>query len=299
MQEAPVLRPLSVGDIIDRVLRLIRANALLFIGIALIPDLIIEVLQRVAGLNQTFDLNELGTTLSSSGGTSVVPRQLRAVDPVVAATVVIVGIGISIVQAGALIDAIGQRYLGRPITVGEAYRRGLRAAPRLLLSGLAVIAAFVVVFVVFAVALAVFNSSALVAVAVVLGVLALLVVFPWAVLSLAVVGPALVLEGLGPIAAIRRSLHLMDKARLRALGLYILMGFIASLLGLVFTVIFLASFVAEPTVRSVLQTIANVATATISGPLIYGALVLLYYDLRVRKEAFDLQLAAEALPREG
>jgi MFS family permease len=299
MQEAPVLRPLSVGDIIDRVLRLIRANALLFIGIALIPDLIIEVLQRVAGLNQTFDLNELGTTLSSSGGTSVVPRQLRAVDPVVAATVAIVGIGISIVQAGALIDAIGQRYLGRPITVGEAYRRGLRAAPRLLLSGLAVIAAFVVVFVVFAVALAVFNSSALVAVAVVLGVLALLVVFPWAVLSLAVVGPALVLEGLGPIAAIRRSLHLMDKARLRALGLYILMGFIASLLGLVFTVIFLASFVAEPTVRSVLQTIANVATATISGPLIYGAIVLLYYDLRVRKEAFDLQLAAEALPREG
>lgn len=299
MQEAPVLRPLSVGDIIDRVLRLIRANALLFIGIALIPDLIIEVLQRVAGLNQTFDLNELGTTLSSSGGTSVVPRQLRAVDPVVAATVAIVGIGISIVQAGALIDAIGQRYLGRPITVGEAYRRGLRAAPRLLLSGLAVIAAFVVVFVVFAVALAVFNSSALVAVAVVLGVLALVVVFPWAVLSLAVVGPALVLEGLGPIAAIRRSLHLMDKARLRALGLYILMGFIASLLGLVFTVIFLASFVAEPTVRSVLQTIANVATATISGPLIYGAIVLLYYDLRVRKEAFDLQLAAEALPREG
>ena len=299
MQEAPVLRPLSVGDIIDRVLRLIRANALLFIGIALIPDLIIEVLQRVAGLNQTFDLNELGTTLSSSGGTSVVPRQLRAVDPVVAATVVIVSIGISIVQAGTLIDAIGQRYLGRPITVREAYRRGLRAAPRLLLSGLAVIAAFVVVFVVFAVALAVFNSSALVAVAVVLGVLALLVVFPWAVLSLAVVGPALVLEGLGPIAAIRRSLHLMDKARLRALGLYILMGFIASLLGLVFTVIFLASFVAEPTVRSVLQTIANVATATISGPLIYGALVLLYYDLRVRKEAFDLQLAAEALPREG
>jgi hypothetical protein len=49
----------------------------------------------------------------------------------------------------------------------------------------------------------------------------------------------------------------------------------------------------------VLQTIASVASSTISAPLIYGALVILYYDLRVRKEAFDLQLAAEALPREG
>jgi hypothetical protein len=29
----------------------------------------------------------------------------------------------------------------------------------------------------------------------------------------------------------------------------------------------------------------------------WGTFAVLYYDLRVRKEAFDLQLAAEALPR--
>ena len=297
MNEAPVLRPLSVGDIIDRVLRLIRANVVLFVGIALIPDLIVEVLQRVAGLNQTFDLNDLGSVLGSQGGTPVLPRQLAPVNAGAAVAVVIVTIVISIVQAGALIEATGQRYLGRPITIGEAYRRGLRAAPRLVLTGIMLVGAFVAVFLVLAIALAVFNSSALIAVALVIGLIAFFFIIPWAVLSLAVVAPALVLEGLGPISAVRRSLHLMDRSRLRALGLYILMGFIATLLGVVFTVVFLASFVAEPTVRSVLQTIANVATATISGPLIYGAIVLLYYDLRVRKEAFDLQLAAEALPR--
>ena len=298
MQEAPVLRPLSVGDIIDRVLRLIRANALLFIGIAVIPDLIQEVLQRLVGLNQTFDLNDLGAALSRPGGTVTLPGQ-RPVDPVAAAAVAIVSVALAIVQAGALIEAMSRRYLGRPITIREAYRAGLRSAPRLLLSGVVVVVAFSAVFLVFAIALAVFNSSALVAVALAIGVIALFFVLPWAALSLAIVAPALVLETLGPIAAIRRSFHLMDKARLRALGLYILMAVIATLLGLVFTVIFLASFVAEPTVRAVLQTIANVATATISGPLIYGAIVLLYYDLRVRKEAFDLQLAAEALPREA
>ena len=56
---------------------------------------------------------------------------------------------------------------------------------------------------------------------------------------------------------------------------------------------------AQPTVQTVLQTAASVASASVSGPLLFGSLVILYYDLRVRKEAFDLQLAAEALPREG
>lgn len=299
MQEAPVLRPLSVGDIIDRVLRLLRANLILFLGIALLPDLVVEVLQRVSGLSQTFDLNDLGAAFGTSGGGPVIPRQLQPANSGAAVAVVIISLVISIIQAGALIEAVGERYLGRTVTVREAYERGLRAVPRLALSGLVVVAAFAALLLVLIAVLAVLNSSALAAIAVIIGLIGFFFLLPWAFLSLAVVGPAIVLEGLGPIAAIRRSLHLMDRSRLRTLGLYVLMGLISSILGLVFGVIFLASFVTEPTVRALLQTIANVASAAVSGPLVYGAIVVLYYDLRVRKEAFDLQLAAEALPREG
>ena len=32
-------------------------------------------------------------------------------------------------------------------------------------------------------------------------------------------------------------------------------------------------------------------------PLFFGTMTVLYYDLRVRKEGFDLQLAAEGMPR--
>jgi len=49
----------------------------------------------------------------------------------------------------------------------------------------------------------------------------------------------------------------------------------------------------------VLQGVAGIASAAVSYPLVYGSLTPLYYDLRVRKEAFDLQLAAEALPRDA
>ena len=300
MQEAPVLRPLSVGDIIDRMLRLFRANPVLFLGIAVLPDLIVEVLQRASGLSQTFDLNDFSSAFSTSAGRSAtLPRQFQQVNSGLALAVIVVALVFSVIQAGAMIEAIGQRYLGRAITVREAYARGLRAVPRLVLCGIVVGVAFLAVFLVIAVALAVLNSSAAAAVAIILGLVGFFFLLPWALLSLAVVGPVIVLEGLGPIAAIRRSLHLMDKARLRTLGLYVLVLIISAILGLIFGVVFLASFVSEPTLRSVLQATASVASAAVSGPLLYGSIVILYYDLRVRKEAFDLQLAAEALPREG
>lgn len=298
MQEAPVLRPLSVGDIIDRTLRLFRANALLFIAIAVLPSLIVEVLQRATGVSQTFDLNDIRGALTAAPGQAPALPRVR-VDPALATAVAIISVAISLIQGAALIEAIGQRYLGRAISAREAFERGLRAVPRLALSAIVIVVAFVLVFVVAAAALAVLNSAAVTAIAVVVGSIALFFVLPWAFLSLAVVGPAIVLEGLGPIAAIGRSFHLMDRSRLRTLGLYILIGIISSILGLIFGVVFLVSFVSEPTLQGVLQALATVASGAVSGPLLYGALVLLYYDLRVRKEAFDLQLAAEALPREG
>src|SRR5260221_13259227 len=63
MQEAPVLRPLSVGDVLDRTFRLIRSNFLLFLAIAALPQLVIEVLQRGSGLTQTVDFNSIAQAL--------------------------------------------------------------------------------------------------------------------------------------------------------------------------------------------------------------------------------------------
>jgi MFS family permease len=299
VQEAPVLRPLSVGDIIDRTLRLIRANIVVFIGIAVIPYLIVEILQRVSGLSQTFNPNDFAGLLDPTRPATFPARQLQPANAGALFAAGIVTVAVSVILYAALTAAVAERYLGRTITIREAYERGLRATLPLFFALVVMSVAFIAVFLILAVALAVFNSSALVVVAVIIGFVAICFVFPWALLSVAVLGPVIVLEGLGPVAAIRRSFHLMDKARLRTLGLYVLVGIIASILGLIFSLLFLVSFVTDAAVRAVLQSIASVASSTISAPLIYGAFVILYYDLRVRKEAFDLQLAAEALPREG
>jgi hypothetical protein len=288
-----------VGDIIDRTLRLLRANPVLFLGITILPNLITDVLERAVGLSQTFDLNDLNAALSRPSATPVFPSQLHPVDPVAGSVVGIIAFALSLAQAAAITIAIGQRYLNRPETVPDAYRRGVRSLPRLLLSVLAIGVLFVVAVVVVAIALTILASLGLAAVAVIIGLVGFFFLLPWAFLSVTLVVPAIVIDGLGPIAAIRRSFQLMDKARLRTLGLEVLTVIIIIILSLVFSVIFLVAFVAEPTLRAVLQTVADVASASIGAALLYGVTVILYYDLRVRKEAFDLQLAAEALPREG
>jgi len=275
-----------VGDIIDRMVRLLRANAILLFGIAVLPSLIVSVLQRSVGLSQTFDPKDF-TDLLTPG--APLPRQFQLAN---ASALIVVGVvsgAISLVQIGAISYAVGRRYLGRPVTIREAFEQGLRSTPRLFL-------AFLVVAVVF-------GAAIVTTLIPILGALvSLFIAFFgawWAFASVAILGPVVVLEQLGPIAAIRRTLHLMDKARLRTLGLYILVILITIVIGVVLSFLFLSSFVSEPTARAVLQTIATVVASSISGPLIYGVTVILYYDLRVRKEAFDLQLAAEALPREG
>lgn len=298
MQEAPVLRPLGVADMIDRTIRLIRANFVLLVAIAALPQLVIEVMQRASGLSRTVDVNSW-LQLFDPRAVGAAPPRLVTVNGPVGIAVLIASAVLTFAVYGATTVAMADRYLGRAVTIGEAFGRGLRALPATIIAYVVVFLGLAVVFVALVFIATAFNSAASTAIAVILGFIAVCVVVPWTFLSVAVLVPVILLERLGPIAAIRRSLHLMDKARLRTLGLYILLFIIAIVIGVIFGLVFFVSFVTDPTARTVLQTIASVASTAITVPLTYGVFVLLYYDLRVRKEAFDLQLAAEALPREA
>jgi hypothetical protein len=50
-------------------------------------------------------------------------------------------------------------------------------------------------------------------------------------------------------------------------------------------------------VTTLVENLVNFASTIVWAPVEWIAFTVLYYDLRVRKEAFDLQLAAEALPQ--
>lgn len=122
-----------------------------------------------------------------------------------------------------------------------------------------------------------------------------LVAMTWFLVTAPVVGA----EGLGPVAAMRRSARLTTRRFWPVLGLALLSGIVSSLfgyaLGLVPTT--LSLFVGTDGLGWLVTAVAGVVTSMITLPIVAGATVLIYLDLRVRTEGLDLELdAREVLP---
>ena len=296
--EAPQLRPLGVGDIVDRVFALYRSRPQLYVVASAVPYLIFVLV--VAGAAVAF----AGTLIGIAQFTNLVAAGEQP-DPslFVAAMVSIAGFVLFIVvaavlilstQTTALVYAMSARYLGRQVTLGEAFRAGLRATPRVIFTGLLIFLTFVLLWAVLAVAMAVSQQVLVVLVLAIVGI-----VGTFYVLASTLVAPVVAtLESVDPFTAIRRSWSLSAGNRWRILGLQLLLVVINAVISSVVTAVFVTSLIGDPTLRTVAQQLVSAGTTILWAPVEWGTFAILYYDLRVRHEAFDLQLAAEALPRE-
>jgi hypothetical protein len=107
-----------------------------------------------------------------------------------------------------------------------------------------------------------------------------------------------VVEGAGPLAALGRAWKLAEGHRWRVIGIQGLLLILNVVLSLLIGALFAVGGSGdEPGLALVVQNLVNFASTIIWAPVQWIAFTVLYYDLRVRKEAFDLQLAAEALPQ--
>jgi hypothetical protein len=298
VQEGAALRPLGVGDIVDRVFGIYRQRPLMFITIAAIPYLLLVLL--IAVLTATFAANAILALVPLLTG-DVSPETIR-VDrfaPVLGTlaafliVVVVAAIAVSLVQSASLVAAMAARYMGRDTTVGEALRIGLRRSLDLFVMGLLAFLAFIGMWVVLIVVMAVAREWW----SVVAGVGAGLVGTVFLTASWMVSPAVVILEDAGPIAGLRRSWELSTGSRWRILGLVLLLLVLQVVLSSLLSFVLLASFAADQIVQLVLQQAVNLVASIAWAPVYWGTFAILYYDLRVRREAFDLQLAAESLPR--
>jgi hypothetical protein len=114
-----------------------------------------------------------------------------------------------------------------------------------------------------------------------------------------------VVEKMGPIAALGRAWRLSSGNRWRIFGIQVLLFILNIVLSVLIGVLFgglvaAGGQSAQPGqlgLSTLVQSLVNLASTIIWAPVEWIAFTVLYYDLRVRKEAFDLQLAAEALPQ--
>jgi hypothetical protein len=208
--------------------------------------------------------------------------------------------------------------LGRRPSVGETWRRTRRMVPRLLRLCLVLVLPPTIVFGAL-IALVVWGfAGGLPALGVVglLGVAGLTVAMVWVGTKVALATPALVLEDIGAIPALRRAWWLTTGLFWRTLGILLLSGVLIGivqyvlsvavqlggmLLGLAAASMLGGSSSEEATaiVMVVVSVLGGLASGIVTQPFLAAVTALLYTDSRIRREGFDLALARAAAADAG
>ncbi len=254
------LRPLSIGEILDRTFTLFRRNFLLFIGITALPQLLSLAFQ----LTRTFVWGGGRSTAGLGLGVTVTATLL-------ALAALVVTFIVALFAQAATFLAVNDLYLSRPVSVADCLRRALGEIGT------------------------VFGVGVLNGLAVVAGLIALIVPGIYIFCRLLVSVPAALVEGRGPSDAIRRSWWLEKDNVGRAFVLVALYFVISVAAAMLFQLPFTIASIAYKDNFAMLRLwtgITLVGDAIINiivSPILLIATSVFYFDLRVRKEGFDLQ----------
>ena len=260
----PPFRPLGVSDIVDETFQMYRRNFLLFISITavlVVPLAVIHILQQLAVQRQATTDGIVGVSFMS-----LVVILLRYLADLAVLT--------------AVIHAASELRMGRKTSVSEAYFGGMeRYAAVIRVSLLLFVAILLICITVIGIPVAIYLGVA------------------WA-LAIYVA----VIEHEGAFASLKRSRELVKGNWWRVLGVTVLIGLIVILVQFIFAipsallslpVEFFSNSTNSSAGAITISTILDTIGTIITGPIIYIACLLLYYDLRARKEGLDLELMAD------
>ncbi len=301
------LRPLSLGELLDRTFRLYRNHFWLFVGIMAVPSAF------------SVPFMVLFFPMQSSVFSARQPTPKLVIGTLVLALVCyFVFVVVYSLAVGAATLAVSDVYLGQGTTVRAAYKRVWGNVWRII--GVAVVAMLRIfgmfVLIMIGVVLLVALSFGLVgflshgqpkpALAIMAGIITVLAYIAglgaamlWS-LRYAVSIPSLLLERVGVLAALRRSVQLTKGRRWHLMAAVFLCAIIAYVGVIVFQGPFFVTMMfsmrgAIPDWLGYTMAMSGAVGSAITGPVLMIALVLCYYDTRIRKEAFDLQFMMSSL----
>jgi hypothetical protein len=265
------LRPMTLGEVLDRTFTLYKNNFWLFAGIMSLPLLLLFIAQVA--------MSAVGFVGRTPGPSPVAsPTMLLGT---LLGTMILLAVYMVMYGAAqaATIFAVSDLYLGRKATVrgsfGKVRGKVLRTLGVILLTGLIVGAGFI------ALIIPGFMLLARTGVAV----------------------PAAMLEDKYAGAAVSRSMDLTKGFGMQMFLIFLLTWVLALVAAAVFqypfmilTAMAMARQQAVPFAYLLLQHLSSFISSVLIGPIATVAFSLMYYNLRVRKEAFDLQHLIALLP---
>jgi hypothetical protein len=275
---APQLRPLGIGEILDVGIKIYFRNALTLFKIVVFIVLPAEILANVIEISAL----PSDTTLNSGspfGGQITTGGTISRQDGITLFVGYVVAILINFVaarfaQAGCF-RAVADAYLGEEVSWRSSLRFALHRLPAVV--GVAVLSGILV------------------------GLGTLLCVIPgiYLYVAFAVAVPVLLVEGAGPSRALGRSRELVRGRWWGTCGVAVVGYLLVSVVTLALTGLVVGVAFANPARNTVtgfvLNTLAGTIGSMVATPAAAAFITVLYIDLRVRKEGFDLLLLARRL----
>ncbi len=302
------LRPLSLGEILDRTAQLYRTNFLLFAGIAAAYAAVALIINLVSVfLLEGYKGSRIGSALSWQ-------MQLLSWSGLIVMMIV------SNVAGAANNRAVAWVHLGEPATIRGAYRSVLPHVGRYLgLGTLKLLIAWspvLVIYGVFQASLIHFvnkgvmprpgevpvpsttpnpDSLAFGLITIGIGILIwpVLIYAVFMALRYALALPASVVENLKLRAAMRRGIALSKGSRGRIFVLWLLVS-VVEFMALALTQAFFVMYSVRhhyqlPVGLRIVQQVVAFFTNSFVGPILAIGTTLFYYDQRIRKEGFDIE----------
>jgi hypothetical protein len=268
------LRPLSIGEILDAGIKVVVRHWKPLMGSIVGLTAPVWILYVLVIASQLLEADSQFSTSSSSTSSSNVDATVW------------VGFGLSglllfvtfLIAFTACFKVVSDAWLGSTPSIGRSLRFGLRRAPMVAL--LALISGIVIG----------------------IGLVACLIPGIWLSVLWCLAFPALLFERIGPFKALGRSGSLI-KGRWWASFLLVIVGYLlVTIIGSIIQYGLLAIAAVASGDSVIVNAIATVVGSTLSSAITYpylaAVLTILYFDQRVRKEGFDLQLLAEGMGAE-
>jgi hypothetical protein len=268
----PELRPLSVGEVLDVAIKIFFRNATTLFAIVLPIVAPVQLFSSLIELSIATDEDPFATT-SPTGEVTFDTDELWLY---ITGFAVIIALAIvaSTAATGACFKAIGDAYLGERPATRASLAFALRRVHSIL--WVTVLGGFIAF----------------------LGLLLCIVPGIWLYVAFAVAVPALLMEDVRGRRALGRSRQLVKGRWWPTFGIIVLGSLLVGIVSFAITGALQAIALTDPEndlVSVVLGTIGGTAAATLTTPFQAAFVTVLYFDLRVRKEGFDLQLLAERI----
>jgi hypothetical protein len=266
------MRPLNLGETLDASIKIVRSRWKVLATVMVVVALPIQLLDLLV-VSATTDVYEVGSGFATDSTASKTTYGDEGVYIAGQLLIQLLSLFGYLLGTVACYRAIADSHLGRPTSAADSLRFAWRRMGSTLWLTIILIAGLVAAFA------------------------ALVIPGVWLAVAWSVAIPVMLVEGRGGVAALKRSFELVQNRWWATFGRLLVAYILVSVLtaAATFALLLPALSLTDDTSSGalVVEHLATFLVSLATTPFIAAVTTLVYFDLRARKEGFDLALLAE------